>query len=220
MLQIYHVQEALRSLWVFWGATHPQLHSFGSSCRALGPAKAISAGSGQSPGWEMILGSFLTSISGFFGTFQDQRLLVVLSLNAQCEQRMNIRFAPGEHLVPSLEAPWKRCFEQKCWPHSTLIFTIYTLGWAIFSIFCLLNPITRHDGRTEGVFCSCLLYLAQNSVFLICICFLLLFLPYEGNNELHKWAAEYEHIYFVNYFSDYWYSTEREVGGTVWHYFG
>lgn len=100
MLQIYHVQEAVRSLWVFWGATHTQLQSFGSPCRALGPAKAISAGWGQSPGWTMIMGWFLTSISGFFGIFQEQRHLVVFfpwcSMWADSEWKSGLhQVAPG-----------------------------------------------------------------------------------------------------------------------------
>lgn len=36
--------------------------------------------------------------------------------------RMKIRFAPGEHLVPSLEAPWKRWFEQN---RSTYLTPLY-----------------------------------------------------------------------------------------------
>lgn len=209
MLQIYHVQEAVRSLWVFWGATHTQLQSFGSPCRALGPAKAIGAGWGQSPGWTMIMGWFLTSISGFFGIFQEQRHLVVffpLVLNVS-RFRMKIRFTPGGTWFLLSRLPGKNALNRST-DLIPLLFLLFVFwgGQSSQSFpeeIQTAGAITRHDCRIEGFFWSCLLYLAQNFMFLICICFLLIFLPYEGNSEFHKWAAKYEHIYFDNYFSDY-----------------
>lgn len=113
--------------------------------------------------------------------------------------RMKIRFAPGECLVP-LKAP---CFEQK-----DLIPLLLFIFWGGKSLsfpkeIQTAGVITGHYCRTE-VFWSCLLYLAQNSMFFICFCFFLNFLPYEGNNGLHKWAAEYEHLYFEIDFSDFY----------------
>lgn len=62
--------------------------------------------------------------------------------------RMKVRFAPGEQLVPSLEAPWKRWNHFKVAEVLTFfhsILTVYVLGWAIFSIFSWGDSFSRSN---------------------------------------------------------------------------
>lgn len=213
MLQVCHVQEAMRPLWGSWWPVLV-LHGPNSPC----PIPQCPVTSNNHRCWdrtETVLWSDPVVVPDHGAAYQCSWLFLGCSRSRDtwwfCPMFFNTRCVQsggrqGLEQVGTwffhLALPGKDALNRTETPYSTVFF-LYFLGWAILSIFSWEDrEVNCRFMIVEWVFLV-LSYLAQNSTFLISICFLLNFLPYKGNIELYKWATEYEHISFEVYFSDY-----------------
>lgn len=150
MLQVYHVQEAVRALWVFQGATHPTPLDHPAGLWDQQKPSVLGQHRAQAGKWSW--GDSWPAFLGFLGHSRSRDIWWCEQI--QNENQVCTRWAPGSFSRGSLvKMLWTEG------PHSTL--TVHILGWET-SIFSQgdseAGVITRHDCRIE-VFWSCLLYI-------------------------------------------------------------